>query len=38
MIIQLFILNRFTFYTWKVYFKKIKQVYNVVVKLIIIYD
>jgi hypothetical protein len=38
MITQMFILIRFTIFIWEVCFKKIKHVYNVVVKSIIIYD
>jgi hypothetical protein len=38
MITQMLVLIRFTIFTWEVCFKKIKHVYNVVVKSIIIYD
>jgi hypothetical protein len=34
----MFVLIRFTIFIWEVCFKKIKHVYNVVVKSIIIYD
>jgi hypothetical protein len=38
MITQIFVLIRFTIFIWKICFKKIKHVYNVIVKSIIIYD
>ncbi len=34
----MFVLTHFTIFIWKICFKKIKHVYNVVVKSIIIYD